>query len=97
MSTLTISYTETEFPPGTNALAATAITLTGATVGVLPPVPVPVGTTSVSVALVADSYTWSMQSTDAEGNDLGEPFTGTFSVAAPANVTINLPSGITAS
>jgi hypothetical protein len=96
MTTLAISYTETEFPPGT-ALASTAITLTGVSVGALPPVAVPVGATSVSVTLAPDSYTWSMQSVDPAGNELGGPFTGTFTVAAPANVIINLPSGLTAS
>ena len=96
MSTLTITYTETEFPPGT-ALASTAITLTGSTTGAQPALALPVGATSVSVALAADSYNWSMQSFDAAGNELGDAFTGTFSVAAPANVTINLPTGLTAS
>lgn len=95
--TLAISYTETEFPPGTAPLASTAVTLTGASVGVLPAVAVPVGAASVDVSLAADSYTWSMQSFDAAGNELGDAFTGSFSVAAPGNVTINLPSGITAS
>jgi hypothetical protein len=97
MTTLTVSYTETEFPAGTGALASTTVTLTGATTGAQPAVSIPIGAASVSVSLAADSYTWSMQSFDSAGDQLGEPFTGSFTVAAPANVTINLPSGLTAS
>lgn len=93
--TLTIDYTETEFPPGTE-LASTAITLTAAATGAQPPIAVPVGAPSVTVSLAADSYTWSLQSFDAAGNELGDAFTGSFSVAGPSNVTINLPTGLTA-
>jgi hypothetical protein len=97
MTTLAVSYTETEFPAGTGALASTTVTIAGHATGAQPTVSIPVGAASVDVSLPADIYGWAMQSFDAAGNELGDPFTGSFTVAAPANVTINLPSGLTAS
>jgi hypothetical protein len=94
---ITIGYTETTFPPGTGTLASTTVTLTGSAAGNTTPVTasVPLGATSITVPLLPDTYAWSMQSVDSNGNNLGAAVTGTGVVSAPANVTINLPTGLT--
>jgi hypothetical protein len=54
---------------------------------------VPPGTTSVTFAdLDAGSYTFQVSAVDSSGVALGTPITGSFTVTAPATVTLNLPS-----
>lgn len=94
MTTLTVAYTDTIFPDGTGALAAINATLTGSTPASPIPLSIPPGAQSVTVTLQPDTYAYSIQNQDEAGNNLAGPFTGSFTIAAPAQVTLSLASGL---
>lgn len=50
------------------------------------------GTASVSFDLEAGSYSFTVAGVDASGVVFGTPVTGSFSVTAPATVSLSLPS-----
>lgn len=93
---LTVSYTDTAFPAGTGAVAAIGATLTGTAAGNTTPVSltIPPGATSVSTTLAPDTYNYSIQNADAAGNNLAGPQTGSFTITAPAQVTLSLATGL---
>ena len=85
------------FAPGT-VVSDIQITITGTAAGNTTPVvgTVAAGTTSADIALgVADAYSYSVQGLDASGKPLGTAVTGTFTLAAPATITLQLPSSVT--
>jgi hypothetical protein len=94
MTTLTVAYTDTIFPAGTGALAAISATLTGTASAAPVSLSIPPGTQSVTVTLLPDTYAYSIQNQDAQGNNLDGPFTGSFTITAPAQVTLSLASGL---
>lgn len=94
--TLAVSYTDTDFPAGTGPVASITATITGHAEGNSGPttLTIPPGAQSVSATLLPDNYAFSIQNQDAQGNNLGNAFTGTFTIAAPAEVTLSLASGL---
>ena len=54
---------------------------------------------SVSLAFspeIPDTYTYSVQQQDVNGNAIGSPITGSVVVTAPATITIFVPTAVTA-
>ena len=96
--TLAVSYsTEVFSPPNVGPIATITAVLTGALAGNTVTLSVPLGGTSVSTSLQADTYTWTLTNSDASANTYGGPFTGSFVVVAPVTVSLSLSSGLTLS
>ena len=93
---INVSYTPTQFPAGTGAIAKITATFTGQAAGNTTPVVASVnpGDPSVTVPLAPDTYSWTLVNEDAAGNILGGSFSGSGVVAAPANVELNLATGL---
>ena len=84
------------FPAG-SVVAHISASITGAVTPVITQ-SVPPDTASITFANVpADTYTFSVAAMDASGNTFGTAVTGTFTITAPATVSLNLPSSVTAS
>ena len=94
---LTVLHTEQQFPAAEQLASANA-TITGTATGNTTPVTVSIPPTAanVTVPLIPDTYSYSIQNVDQSGNNLGTVFTGSFVVAAPATVMLNLVSGLSA-
>jgi hypothetical protein len=89
------------FPAG-SAVAAVTATVTGTASGNTTRISqsAPAGETSFVFPLtVADTYTYSVQAVDGATppNTYGTAVTGTFTITAPATVTLSLPSSVTPS
>jgi hypothetical protein len=94
---IAVAYTPETFPAGTGPVDSISAVLTGAAVGNTTPttLSIPLGATSVTASLAADTYTYTLDNFDASNNPIGGPFTGTLVFAAPATVTLSLASGLT--
>jgi len=95
--TLAVSYTTEVFsPPNIGPITAITATVTGSASGNTAPLnlSIPIAATSVSASLIPDTYTWTLNNEDAAGNTYGGPFTGSFTVSAPATVTLSLANGL---
>jgi hypothetical protein len=97
MTTLAVAYTTQNFPVGTGPVASIVASLTGAIAANSQSLAIPLAATSVSAALNPDTYSYSITNLDPSGNTLGQAFTGSFTVAAPATVSLSLASGLTVS
>lgn len=94
---LAIVYTEVPGFPTGSVVDHIACSITGAATPILTANVAP-GTASAEFANVpADTYTFSVVAQDAAGNDFGTPVTGSFTITAPATMTLNIPSSVTAS
>jgi hypothetical protein len=94
MSTITIGFTDTPGFPAGSAVDHVRLTVTGA-LGSSASQAVAVGVTSVNYTFgVPDTYTVTVQAVAADGSVFGTPVSTTFVVAAPATVTLSLPSSV---
>lgn len=93
---LAVTLGPVSFPAGT-VLGSITAALTG-TLGTDPPAQtVAAGTTQVSfLSVPADTYTYTVTQLDSNGNALGSPITGQVVVAAPATVTLDVPTAVVA-
>lgn len=92
---LTISYqlSAPTFPAGT-VVDHLVVSITGVT---NPTVAQKVAAAAPSVTfdnVQPDNYTYSVQAVDATGASLGTAVTGSFNVAAPATISLSLPSAV---
>lgn len=96
MSTVVGSITYADVPgfPAGTAVDHVVVSVTDTSVSPTTTVSqnIAAGVTSVSFDLDAGSYSYTVAGVDAGGVVLGTPVTGSFSVTAPATVTLNLPS-----
>lgn len=94
---LTILHTEVQFPTG-EQLASAVATITGTAAGNTTPIVVTLTPTeaTVTVPLAPDTYNYSIQNLDQNGANLGTPYTGSFVIAPPATVMLNLITGLSA-
>lgn len=93
---LAVGYAQVPGFPAGSVVASILATLTGA---VTPSVTqsVPPDTASITFANVpADTYTIIVAGQDASGNTFGTPVTGSFTIAAPATVSLSLPASVSA-
>jgi hypothetical protein len=99
MSVLGIQYTSESFPAGSGPIATIAYSITGSAAGNTTPITgtIPLNATSLTVTLIADTYTWTLTNSDAATppNTYGGPFSGSFVIQAPATVSLSLASGLT--
>jgi len=99
MSVLGIQYTTESFPSGSGPIATISYTITGSADGNITPLTgtIPLNATQLTITLIADTYTWTLVNSDAASppNTYGGPFTGTFTIQAPATVSLSLASGLT--
>ena len=94
---LAILYSDVPGFPAGSAVSHIVASITGAVTPVQTQTVAP-GAPSVTFASVpADTYTYSVAGVDSAGNTYGTAVTGTFTVTAPATVTLSLPSAVTAS
>ena len=94
---LSIVYAPVPGFPAGSVVANILATITGSAAGSTPIVQTGApGATSIEFANVAaDTYTYSVSGEDASGNTYGTAVTGTFTITAPATVTLSLPSSVT--
>ena len=90
---LAITYAEVPGFPAGSVVDHIVATVTGAASSSQSVAP---GTSSVSFSLAAGSYTFSVQAADASGAFFGSPVTGSFTITAPATVSLSLPASVTA-
>lgn len=95
---LAISYVDVPGFPAGSAVAAIVASITDTSL--TPPTSltqsVTPGTASVSFPNVAaGSYSFSVAAQDSTGAVLGTPVTGTFTITAPATISLSLPSVVT--
>ena len=83
------------FAPGT-VVDHVVCTITGAVTPAVSQSVAPLTASVVFSNVPADTYTLSVQAVDAAGNLLGTAVTGTFVITAPANISLNLPSAVSA-
>lgn len=98
MSKVTVGVTYGDFsaPAGTT-VANVVITIKDVAQGITVSQTVGVGTMSVSFAdVVVGTYTMTAQAVDEAGVSVGPAATGSFVVAAPATVIVQIPVAVTA-
>ena len=94
---LAIAYADVPGFPAGSVVAHISASITGAVTPVVNQIVLP-GTASITFANVpADTYSFSVAGVDASGNVFGTAVTGSFTITAPATVTLSLPSTVTAS
>jgi hypothetical protein len=97
MSSAVVAITYAEIPgfPAGSVVASIVATLVG-TVNVTPITQTgsPGVTTLTFANLAADTYSYSVSGEDPSGNIFGSPVTGSFTVTAPATVSLSLPSAV---
>jgi hypothetical protein len=93
---IAVTYTSEVFPAGSGPITSVTATLTGSAAGNTTPqkFTVTASETSLTIPLLADTYTWTLVNADAAGNSYGGPYTGTLVVSATATVTLNLATGL---
>lgn len=94
---VSVSYAVVDgFPPG-SVVDHILVTCVGASTGAQPSQTVPPGTTTATfTALAPDTYTFTAQGFPAAGAGFGTAVSTTLTVTAPATVSLNLPSTLSA-
>ena len=93
---VSITYADMPGFPAGSIVDHIVVTVVG-TVNTLPNMQaVPPGTASVTFDLIADDYTVSAQGFGADGTAFGKPVSTTFTITAPATISLSLPFTLTA-
>jgi len=96
LATITYAASAPTFPAGTS-VASIVATITGAAAGNTTPITQTVAAAAPSITfdnVIADSYTYSVAAVDSKGAVLGTAVTGSFTVSAPATISLSLPSTV---
>ena len=92
-----VTYADVPGFPSGSAVSHIVATITDSK-GVATTQTVAPGTATVEFDNVApDAYSISVAGVDSSGAVLGSPITGTFTITAPATVTLSLPSAVSVS
>jgi hypothetical protein len=96
MTDFTVGYGPFDAPTGTT-VAGVLFTATDSTGATIASQALAALATAVSVTFpAAGVYALSAQAVDAAGNHIGPAATGTYTVAAPSTVTVQIPTSIVA-